>query len=341
MAPAPLLTDHGLLMAYADAQTALACVEERLRLSPVRHPWKTRMALSERQALAGIDSYELPEEAITIDSRGRTMTNAYDLTHWKHAIGMPITLDAIMADPAALLAWLGAGTSTSDHSIPSRRDAWEMRIAIESWSKACRALPPSPPLLHSGRIAALWRQIAPLASGDVVASLLIGDRWGPGRGNGSQGGLTALGLKLAGGSWKIARDNELDQLWLTAITGGANAHLELEVQLRSYAGRAAHRLADRRRLGRLKDVILFAMARPAITSSQVAKQFSLTSAGAIKLLTIAVAEGLLIERSGRASYRSYKIPVSGVAPAPIRGCQSGIDPFELDFWDADDENYVR
>lgn len=340
MVSPPPLFDPALLLAYADAQSALARVEERLRLSPVRQPWKARIALAERHALAGVDAYDLPEEAIRIDARGRTATSAYDLTHWKHAIDMPITLEALMTEPSALLAWLGAETGPSDQPTPSHREPWEMHPAIEAWSKACQALPPSPPLLHAARIAALWRQHAPLARGDIVASLLIADRWGPGRWNGSQGGLTALGLQRAGIPWKIASGRALDHLWLRAIQVGANAHLELEVQLRGYAQRAAQHLADRKRPGLLKDVILFAMARPAITSSLVAKRFGLTSAGAIKLLTTAEAEGLLIERTGQASFRSYTIPVSGAAPWPARSRPPVIDLFEPTIWDEEGENHV-
>lgn len=336
--PSPLL-DPALLLPYADAQSALARVGERLRLSPVRQPWKARMALAERQALAGIDAYELPEEAITVDARGRTTTSAFDLTHWKHAIGRPITLNALMSDPDALLAWLGASRDSLDAPLANGRAACELVPAVEAWSKACHALPPSPPLLHSGRIALLWRQMTPLACGDAVASLLIGDRWGPGRWHGSQGGLTALGLKLAGGRWKIAPAAELDHLWLGAILAGANAHLELELRLRAYAHRAAGHIRDRRRTGRLKELIIFAMARPAITSSQVAKQFGLTSAGAIKLLTTAEGAGLLVERTGQASFRSYMIPVSGVAPSPSQARASTADLFEPTIWDEAGENF--
>ncbi|WP_426387743.1 hypothetical protein [Sphingobium sp. R-21] len=329
----PPLCDPAILPTYADAQAALARIEERLRLSPVRGPWKARMALAERQALAAIDAYELPDEAVTIDARGRVVTGTYDLTHWKYAIGRSITLDALMADPAALLAWLGTDREPLEEHVPGRREVWELVPAIDAWSKACQALPPSPPLVHAGRIALLWRQLAPLARGDAIASLLIGDRWGPGRWKGSHGGLTALGLKLAGGRWKIAQGAELDHLWLGAILAGANAHLELELRLRGYAQRAAGHIRDRRRPGRLKELILFAMARPAVTSSQVAKHLDLTSAGAIKLLSTAEAEGLLIEWTGQASFRSYIVPVGGAAPSPLGRRVSAADPFEPTFWD--------
>ena len=172
MAVAPAPPD--LLLAYADAQAALARLADRVTLSPVRGPLQTRMALAERQALAALDSLDLPDEGIMIDTRGRVATTAYDLTHWKQAIGHPIPLTALAHDPAALLAWLGADQPRSTEGDPlltaDDRDPTERLAAITRWQKACRALPPSPPLLHSGRIAALWRQHAPLGRGDRVAS---------------------------------------------------------------------------------------------------------------------------------------------------------------------------
>ncbi|WP_097093777.1 hypothetical protein [Novosphingobium sp. Chol11] len=325
MTSSPPLPD---LVAYAAAQAALVRIEERLRLSPVRRPWRARMAWTERQALAAIDACDLAADALRVDSRGRVQTSAYDLTHWKAAIGAPVTLATLRGDPAGLLAWLAG-------DAPLVRDREDGLAAIARWQAACAALPPAPPLLHAARIAALWRQNAPLGKGDVVASLLIGDRWGPGRWTGSIGGLTALGLQHGGASWKVARGAALDRLWLAAIRAGAEAHCETEIRLRGYAQRAAGVLARRRRLGRLKEVILFAMARPAVTSAAVARQLDLTSAGAIKLLTLAVDEGLLVERSGQASYRSYAIPVSAPSPAPA-GSRSG--PFDGDIWTDEGEN---
>nr|WP_254911392.1 hypothetical protein [Sphingomonas sp. CDS-1] len=332
-----------MLLAYAEAQAALARLADRVTLSPVRGPLRSRMAWTERQALATADAHALADDAVTVDRRGRVVTTPYDLTYGKQAIGQPITLQALAHDPAALLAWLGADQPRSTGGDPlltaDDRDPAERLAAIARWQKACGALPPAPPLLQAARIAALWRQHAPLGRGDRVASLLIGDRWGAGRWPGSSGGLTALGLQHAGGLWKIARGADLDALWLGAIAAGAAAHLETETRLRAYAQRVAPHLAARRRLGRLKEVILFAMARPAITSAQVAQALKLTPAGAIKLLTLAVNEGLLLERTGQASYRSYAIPVS--PPAPGRRLRATRDPFEPDFWGIEDENQAR
>ncbi|AMK20197.1 MULTISPECIES: hypothetical protein [Sphingobium] len=337
MAPSPAAPD--LLTAYATAQAALVRIEERGKLSPVRGPWRTRTALAERQALAAADAVDWSVDNVTIDARGRLVPSAYDLTHWKQAIGAPITLAALAQDPAALLAWLGADQPRAYDAwaAPLERDPDARLAAVARWQQACRALPPAPPLLHAARLAALWRQHAPLGKGDRVASLLIGDRWGAGRWRGSQGGLTALGLQHGGAAWTIAQGAALDRLWLEAIAAGATAHCESETRLRGYAQRAGQVFERRRRLGRLKEVIWLAMARPFVTSAQVAHALGLTSAGAIKLLTIAVDEGLLLERTGQASYRSYAIPVTAPSPPPRRR----VDPFAPDFWAREGETEPR
>lgn len=325
-----------LLLPYGQAQGALERLDDRLRTSPVRRPWTSRMALIERQALAWIDNFDLPEEALTLDSRGRIRSGTYDLTRWKAAIGTPISLKAILNDAALLLDWFGCGDTAQPLGQQAGiRDRWDMRVAVENWANACRTLPPSPPLIEGARMAALWRRHAPLGCGDSVASLLIGDRWSAGRFVGSQGGLVALGLRLNGGPWKIAQGAAGDRLWLDAITAGARAHLELENRLRLFADRARIALTRRRRVGRLKEMLLLAMENPVITSAMVARRLKLTSAGAIKLLATAQQEGLLIERTGQASYRSYAIPISNTLSSAIVQAQSQPNIFEPHFWSDD------
>ncbi|MEC3948008.1 hypothetical protein [Sphingobium sp. HWE2-09] len=167
-----------------------------------------------------------------------------------------------------------------------------------------------------------------------MASFLIGDRFGPGRWDASFGGLVAFGFQSSGAAWKIAEEPQFGLIWLQAIALGARDHLDQELRLRAFADRAAAHIAARRRPGRLKDVIMMAMAHPYITSRSVADRLGLTSAGAIKLLSIAADIGLLIERSGQSSYRTYAIPVSHdirAAPSP----RLFDDPETSDFWHDD------
>ena len=323
------------LLTYAHAQGALERLDDRMRTSPVRYPWSRRTAVIERRALAWADDFDLPDEAIILDGRGRVRTSDYDLTHWKAAVGAPISLRSILDDAAALLDWFGCGQMANDP------DRWDMIAQVERWASACRALPPSPPLVAAAQMAALWRSHAPFGRGDAVASLLVGDRWSAGRFSGSQGGLVALGLKHMSVPWKTATGPSADRLWLKAIVAGARAHLELESRLRLFAVRAGEVLGRPRRVGRLKDVLLLAMEQPAITSAMVARRFGLTSAGAIKLLTIAQDEGLLLERTGQASYRSYAIPIANLSSSVRTASQASEDLFQSDVWASGDEFSAR
>lgn len=328
--------DSAILSLYADAQSALARIEERRRLSPVRRPWKIRCFIAERQALARIDAMSIEANAFTVDGRGHIGGATYDLTHWSRAVGAPVTLATLCADSEGLLDWLGVD-DTPINSAPWTMSALpraDVRRRVEQWQAEVVALSHSPPLLHGAHMAFSWRRRAPIGRGDVVASFLIGDRYGPGRWDASFGGLVALGFQLSGAAWKIAASDQTDKLWLQAIAQGAKDHLDQEVRLRAYAERAAAHIASRRRPGRLKDVVMMAMSHPQISSRLIADRLGITSAGAIKLLGIATDAGLLLERSGQSSYRSYAIPVTHVprsATAPDPLANGSI----TDFWESD------
>lgn len=329
-----------LFSAYADAQSLLARVEERRRLSPVRFPLRTRMRIAERQALARLDNLPLLDDDLLVDARGAVRTSDFDLSHGRRAIGSPIELEAILNNGPALLDWLGA-MPAMDASSPLawQRAVPDMLDAVGAWQRDVAALSPSPPLLHGARMAQLWREHAPVGRGDLVYSLLIGDRWGPGRWDGSVGGLTALGLERSHAPWRLARDEKLEEIWLEAVSTGAQAHLDLEVRLRAYAARAAQFINARRRPGRLKDLLSLAMSHPRISSRDVAKALELTVAGAIKLLSIATEAGLLIERSGQASYRSYAIPVAAPSEAVMRMRSDPFNPSSTSFASSHDDAF--
>lgn len=328
----PLPDDPSIIQAYAQAHAALELLSDRLSRSPVRAPWSTRMTFAQRHALAWIDNVGLSADGLRVDSLGRVSSTAFDVTHCKAAIGAPITLSALARDAEQLLSWLGYCDRPGQAVVPPIRARDEIHGAVEQWMAAGASLPPSPPLLHGCRMALLWRQHSPLGQGDLVASLLIGERWGPGRWNGSVGGLIALGLKATGAPWKAATGQRLERYWLCAIAAGARAHLDLESRLLGFATRARFVLERRKRAQSLKALLLFAMARPAITSAQVARQLEITSAGAIKLLSTATGLGLLIERTGQSSFRSYMVPVSSEGPSPAKAHSTPQQLFEPAFW---------
>ena len=173
-----------LVLSYAAAQAAIERLEERLKLSPVRSALRVRTQIAERQALARIDGAPLLEDDILVDGRRSVGTSPFDLSRSRHAVAADIGLDALLQEPRAVIEWLGlpvseAGGPMMRPEIPLER--------IMAWQGASAAFAPSPPLLGGAHLARLWRAHAPLGQGDLAASLLIGDRWGPGRWDGSKG----------------------------------------------------------------------------------------------------------------------------------------------------------
>ncbi|WP_088189896.1 hypothetical protein [Sphingobium sp. Z007] len=144
----------GLLSHYADAQAALVRIEERRRLSPVRRPWKIRCFIAERQALAWIDATSIDADAFTVDGRGRVSGASFDLTHWRQAVGAPITLDTLRDDNVGLLDWLGV------QDVPANADPWtpfgvplaDVRQRVAQWQAEA-----APPRLSFMPRALLWR----------------------------------------------------------------------------------------------------------------------------------------------------------------------------------------
>ncbi len=327
-----------LLVAYAAAQSQLVRLEERTRLSPVRSVLRVRAEIAERQALARIDGMPLLSDDIEVDGRRRVGTSGFDLSLGRQSIGVPISLNALMGNAPALLAWLGIDLD-SPSAAPGVED---MLHRVRSWQRAAIHWLDCPPLLASAHLAASWRLHAPLGRSDLAASLLVGDRWGPGRYRGSQGGLIATGLELEQNAWRVAQDAALERYWLDAIARGAEMHLNIELRLRNYAARARRLVDSRRRPGRLGDLLHLAMIQPRVTSKMVAQTLGLTSAGAINLLTIAADAGLLIERSGQSNYRSYAIPVafsldlSRPRADPLAAGYDALSDSEYEGWNPDD-----
>lgn len=266
------------------------------------------MASMERRALSRIDG--LPLEQADIKLHRRTVSaSPFALTRYQSAVANFIKLETLTSDPYALLAWLGIDTE-HEHYIG-------MVDGVSAWQDAIRTLPYSPPLLSSSYLAHCWQKLRPLGDGDIIASLLIGDRWGAGRWKGSQGGLTALGLIRSYQPWKIMSSDDFGRVWLEAISQGAAVHLDLEIRLRAYWARAVSVIEQRKKTGSLHALVMLAMSNFRIDSRQVSRSFDMTAAGAIKLLSNATDLGLLIEQTGQSSYRSYSIPVTASVDRPV------------------------
>ena len=81
-------------------------------------------------------------------------------------------------------------------------------------------------------------------------------------------------------------------------------------------------LADERRPGLLPELGRLALVRPLMSARSVSDALEITLSGAGKLLARAASKGLLVEVSGRASWRVYVTPDIGLALGminPARG----------------------
>lgn len=95
----------------------------------------------------------------------------------------------------------------------------------------------------------------------------------------------------------------LKQMCRAAETG-----LETLDRLEEYARRAAASIASEHRPGKLADLGCIALTRPCLAARSLAPLLDLTVSSAGKLLERAARLGLLIEISGRETWRSYVTP---------------------------------
>lgn len=98
--------------------------------------------------------------------------------------------------------------------------------------------------------------------------------------------------------------------------------LERLDRLESHARRCAAAIAGERRPGKLAELVAITFARPCLAARSLAPLLGITISGAGKLLERATRLGLLVETSGRGTWRSYVTPDVALALgliAPERG----------------------
>lgn len=109
---------------------------------------------------------------------------------------------------------------------------------------------------------------------------------------------------------------------LKQVRRAAESGLEQLNRLEAYTLHAAASIAAEHRPGKLADLGRIALARPCLAARNLAPLLDLTVSGAGKLLERATRLGLLVEISGRETWRSYVTPDVALAlglVAPPRG----------------------
>jgi len=109
---------------------------------------------------------------------------------------------------------------------------------------------------------------------------------------------------------------------LKQLARSADHGLVVLDRLERYVQRGAAALSLERRPGKLADLVRLSLAHPLLAGRNVAGQLGLTISGAGKLLERAASLGMLVEVSGRATWRAYvsaDLAVTLGLVAPVRG----------------------
>lgn len=109
---------------------------------------------------------------------------------------------------------------------------------------------------------------------------------------------------------------------LKQFTRSADHGLVVLDRLEKYVQRGAAALSLERRPGKLADLVRLSLAHPLLAGRNVAAQLGLTISGAGKLLERASSLGMLVEISGRTTWRAYvsaDLAVTLGLVAPLRG----------------------
>ncbi len=284
----------GVAGLFGEAMAAIGRLDARISASPVAQPWRNRTVWKGYSTALQLQRYEIDEidvfsQATGVPIAGRpsvaTAGRPFDaFGEWKHSF-----------DRATVRHWR--------EGLPFSFDP------PDTWSKA-------PPLIRALTLLDIWTRQDPsprpwlcfpqlLASMNVVASalpcLVIGD----------------LSLRTLHGP----RERQLKRL-LKALRSTAADGLKRLDRLEGWRLNFAAVLAEESRPGLLRDLGKLVLSQPLVTARLIADTFEITLSGAGKLLARAAAHRLLVEVSGRNSWRLYVTPDMGIAlgmVSPPRG----------------------
>ncbi|SMD09470.1 hypothetical protein SAMN06272759_1423 [Novosphingobium sp. B1] len=283
-----------LAVALADASAAIARLDARICASSLAPAWTLRASWTGYAAALRLQAFEIDEIDII-----------------SHACGLTLPGRALLetaSDPfAALAPWQA-------RLVEKKGRHWREDLPFtfelpEAWDKApalARALALVDAWARHDRTMAPWLGLPTVLRrmGITVAPLpclVVGD----------------AGQRLA----SDLRPALLKRL-LKQFTRSADHGLVVVDRLERYVQRGAAALSLERRPGKLADLVRLSLAHPLLAGRNVAAQLGLTISGAGKLLERASSLGMLVEVSGRTTWRAYvsaDLAVTLGLVAPVRG----------------------
>lgn len=308
--------------AWSRAENQLACLEHDLAPNDLRPYWICRGDFEEAAALAALHGEDVAMEDLVLADAGaapRKQTAAWAMAkallslrrHISRAgPAQVLTVDGILELEIRLASALtAAGTVATPASAPESR-----RQRVARWLSVVDDLQATPPLPAAAIALRVWRRIAPLTTyndeiGLILSSVLLW-HWGKTK------GLTACpaaGLRAAG---LAAVSRDLDDRatlgdWIALFCGAVEASAAAgQERLRSLTlgrARAAELLRRHRTNSRLPRLISLFLTYPVMTVRFINHRLEITTQGVEWLLKELVSDGMVIEATGRAKNRAFRL----------------------------------
>lgn len=312
-----------VLNTYGTACTALARAEERLALCPRPEILIARLRRSELEALGSLEGELILPDVLALEY-------GHSPRGWRR---WPYAFAQVFARPLParafpttrlLLEWLegeALPSGTPDVAITSRRPLGPDADRIDAWLRSVQPARNLSRLLVGADMAASWARIAPLAHGNVVIGVMLGERFALAGNKLTAGGLAAIGLMQKQIGWMglatSKADDEFDEpdvvghteryrlAWLEALTAGAIAVVGMDQRLRIWLGKLDDACLLKRRSSHLRALAEFAAAQSSITAGMAAAQLQLTRQGATTLIEQSCGAHLLREVTHGNAFRRY------------------------------------
>jgi hypothetical protein len=228
--------------------------------------------------------------------------------------GKPPTADA-------MIEWLVANQVLHEDTETESQPQMPLEVAhhrISAWYRQTKIDCALPRLIAAADLAARWLTISPLSRGNAVTGVMIGDLYATARSRLSAGGVAAIGMKRQQLYWirAVGGDDDDDltsanqiegwrRAWLSSMTEGARAILELDDRLRRYWHRVETSAVYARKSSRMKDLIELVAKRPSITVRAASEGLGISRQAAHMLIQAADAALLLRETTHGQSFRRY------------------------------------
>lgn len=284
----------GLAGIFGEAMSAIGRLDARISASPVAEAWRSRASWYGYATALRLQRYEIDE----IDAFSHT-------TQFAIAGRKPVATaqGPFEAYPNWLLSLQQRNQRHWREGLPFSFDP------PDSWSEA-------PRLIRALTLLDVWSRKdesldAWLAFPHLLARLELTETPLPCLVVGDSALRTLFG----------PRERQLKRL-LTALRNSSSEGLLRLERLEKWRLSLAAVLADERRPGLLPELGRLALVRPLMSARSVSDALEITLSGAGKLLARAASKGLLVEVSGRASWRVYVTPDIGLALGminPARG----------------------